>query len=94
VTRIVVNVTQEDILRGRPRDRFGCPIAKALLRRKDVAWAAVGFSFVQVTFLDREPMMLELPDRAQDFIGEFDLTRRVTPIRFSLEIPEPEPEAE
>lgn len=81
--RIRVEVTADDILRGRARDCKGCPVARAISRALGVAASVGSMSF----FLGESPC-LPLPAPVLEWVGDYDAGRPVAPLSFLLELPE------
>lgn len=85
-----INVTQDDIDKGSPRDCCSCPIAFAVSRvvRPDVP---VSVGIYQLVIRDHEGTVhIRLPQIAEYFRREFDRDGKsaVSPIQFELDIPE------
>jgi len=82
---IRVDVTWEDIARGKKGEATSCPIARAL-DRAGVAGAEVGG--FEVDFTDPWGESAKMPKRASAFVEAFDDDRTsVRPFSFSLRLP-------
>lgn len=85
--KLKINVTKTDILKGKQCETGyssnSCPVYQALKRRgvKILSVATTNFS-LKSTY-ERFP----LPDKARDFISEFDWQQRVNPFSFEIDIP-------
>lgn len=85
--KIRVTVTKCDIEKGFKGSAFSCPIALAL-DRKTIHTPHVGFGSVEMRglyggeFFDYVP----LPQKAKDFVKNFDSGKQVKPFRFTLEV--------
>ncbi len=90
MSKVLVEVTQEDIDKGRRykggrRGEF-CPVARALRRGTTSNRVTVGF--VRATVQGR---LIELPLPAIVFIEMFDRDKPVSPFSFEIELPEVTP---
>jgi hypothetical protein len=79
---MTIQVTQEDIEGGVPRDGCLCPIARSIKRALKTGLVEVDTDRVQLYADARVP----LPDKAQVFISLFDDDRPVEPFEFELPI--------
>lgn len=85
-----VDVTQDDIDRGRPRVACACPIAKAVERCCGYEYVLVGHrdvrgyrpGDVRRIVIPATP----LPSEAAAFVRDFDAGRSVSPFSFDLEV--------
>ena len=83
-----IDVTQEDIDRGIPREGENCPIALALKRATDITWQVDRLSAMCLG--DPWLRKILLPKQAVDFISDFDLDKTVG--AFTFDFPwEPQP---
>ena len=80
--KLRVEVTEEDIDLGVRRNPEWCPVALALIRCPGVRYAQVFGSRAFATLDDDRELALSLPDKANDFIVDFDSERRVRPFMF------------
>ena len=79
-----IEVFQEDIESGFPRDQHSCPIAKALVRtgfedvtvQKQFVWGNLDGGFYE----------FRLPRRARRFIKRFDGGKTVKPFQFKARL--------
>lgn len=80
--KYTVNVTQEDIDKGKKGSCSQCPVALAGIR-------SVGKSFYvgPTMFAFRFNWIAELPKCVVDFIERFDSGQPVQPFTFDIEIP-------
>ena len=88
----IIEVTEDDILNGVPRNNCNCPIARALKRhagldvdKKDYSiWELfVGSPIYSKTFKLKEKSY-KVPRSAARFIRNFDRYKPVKPFRFKL----------
>jgi hypothetical protein len=75
---VLVEVTQDDIDRGRRGKCLACPIARAMNRRTGIAFSVSG-SFVRIVGKQK---MFSLPDCCAAFAYHFDNFRPVAPFSF------------
>ena len=83
--RFKIEVTQRDIKNGIVAKCDQCPIARAVNRATKTRKTTVGKCTVTVRLNGRYYCM-RLPDRAQDFIRDFDAHLQVKPFTFSLNL--------
>ena len=87
---ITINVTDEDILRGRRKDPIACPIALAA-RRAGLSDPWV-HRLTMTFFRQSEPgcteIRTDLPPETSGFILDFDRGCRVDPFQFTITVPE------
>jgi hypothetical protein len=83
--KLVVEVTEEDIILGKRKRSCECPISKALKRSTGFDWGVgintalyFGPEFSKNSFI-------ELPKEARDFISKFDQEKPVKPFKFEIE---------
>jgi hypothetical protein len=83
---MTVEVTAEDIAKGRRNDCNRCPIAIAIKRSAGCAFAsaAPGVAFVSID-LDGGSTRYRLPREASLFINDFDRYAGVDPFSFDME---------
>ena len=84
-----IEVTHEDIERGRPKSREACPIAHAIRRQSNLHFIEVNpctLRWCEGSKVKRRP----LPEEARDFIREFDNAGPVRPFAFDINIPKDE----
>lgn len=74
-----VTVTQEDIDKGRPQVRHGCPIAIAVKRinKSNKVWIGRLIAFIDET-------CYQLPNTAIQFVKDFDSNKPVEPFSFVM----------
>jgi hypothetical protein len=80
--RVRVQVTDEDILVGKPRDPARCPVARASARATGLA-ARVG-----PTSLTLSGTAYPLPGFVEQWVGDFDAGRPVGLLTFDVDLPE------
>lgn len=78
--KVVINVTNEDLKKGKIRDPLFCPVALAA-RREGIENASVGLYYL--TILD-QPRSYLLPDEVVKFIAAYDRGEKVAPFSFEL----------
>jgi hypothetical protein len=89
--KVTIEVTAEDISRGKPRSTCGCPVALAINRQlklsetEHLITASVGRKFTQVLTL-RRVLVFWFPDNVQIFIDRFDSDQPVKPFSFEFEL--------
>ncbi len=76
--KVTINVTQEDIDKGKQGDSCKCPVALAL--RRIHPGARVG----SLTLFIADDWVESTPEVARKFISEFDNGRPVGPISFDI----------
>lgn len=74
-----VEVSRQDIERGRPRQVWCCPIALALERQ-----TGRSFAILNDEIEDDQSRTYPLPIEAQEFVARFDQGHLVDPITFEL----------
>ena len=81
-----IEVTQEDIEKGRPASFFWCPVARAVRRATGYpAKATYGRVSVQLSPGPMKPKLFcSTPLMVDLFIGQFDLEEPVEPFAFDL----------
>jgi hypothetical protein len=82
-----ITVTKDDIAAGHRRDSKNCPVALAL-RRAGVNHCGVAGILVVVEQDDKR-VSLVLPERAQEWIRDYDWGFAMGPFEFELTLPEP-----
>lgn len=84
-----LDVTQDDIAAGRPRDCCLCPIALAVARKFGAPSAhvivACGIIFRIETRLSWRRFRFRDQNAAEEFMADFDIGRDVAPIRLFIE---------
>lgn len=91
--KIIVNVTQEHIDRGKRKSCEHCPIALAVLETLELSQdgpggALLGVADSYVCFYNKDSYQSKLPPVAADFIDAFDRDKGfVYPFSFELEVP-------
>jgi hypothetical protein len=83
---VTIDVTDEDIANGKPKEPYGCPIYLAG-KRAGIERLRVGSSCLDVLEGDRS-MNIELPPEASSFITLFDFGALVYPFSFTIELPD------
>jgi hypothetical protein len=84
---VLVEVTQEDIDKGKRGDPWCCPAARALERATGKKWSVVGPLCSRVD--DRKQAIgkrITLPQEVFDFVRAFDGGEPVSPFSFELEV--------
>ncbi len=87
---VTIDVTQEDIDRGRCKDCRTCPIALAILRVIRPGIALLSSTDFVIGPNGCSPFgqcQLKIPRDAVCFIGKFDYFQPVQPFSFPLDIP-------
>jgi hypothetical protein len=84
---VTVNVTQEDIDRGRRGSCGRCPVARAIRRDARLTNILVDPFYVVVGLATPAFFTVHLPRIARRFIEAFDAGRPVRPIAFPLRVP-------
>lgn len=84
--RVKIEVTQDDIEKGRRRGSQTCPVARAIKRRlkagiKAAVYGRAGFVKGWLRH------MSDMPGKTQRFVADFDSKRPVKPFTFTLNIP-------
>ena len=89
-TRIVVNVTAQDIARGVKHDPCWCPVARAIRRHIQRA-VLVDVGPEQLDFYDNDGYLVypraTLPSEAATWVDEFDTGFPVQPFSFEVLVP-------
>lgn len=78
-----IEVTQEDIRRGKPHLPGACALARSLRRHTGRRWQVAG-GFAFVCGLPRNEADVELPVRAIRFTSRFDRGLPVQPFHFEF----------
>ncbi len=91
---LILEITQEDIDKGKAGNCSLCPIALALMRKfnldpseDSLDYARVGLTMASIfPVMDRErkPQYFNMPDEASEFIKDFDSKLPVKPFSFTL----------
>lgn len=81
---LAVEVTAEDIEKGRRRDSWNDPICRALFRATGEKWVVEETTCYPIT---KRNAFIPLPPEVISFIAEFDATGWGNPFRFRLEMP-------
>lgn len=76
---VTISVTEDDILKGKPRSSNHCPIARAANRVHHAEDVRVYYCGI-LTSRGRIP----LPQSATDFITRFDVGLKVSPFSFTI----------
>jgi len=84
-----IYVTQDDIATGCRFSPELCPVALALSRAGLFHFGVFGTAFLLEAH-DCEPALLRLPRLVADWIASFDAGRPVGPVKFDIELPEPD----
>lgn len=84
---LTISVTRNDIENGMPRSARSCPIALAT-KRKITDY----FTVSQAGLRFNKDYIIPIPERAQDFIANYDshnfvVTLSAKPFKFKLEVP-------
>lgn len=79
---MTIKVTQEDIDKGKPKDTWNCPIARALFRATGWKWVVRANDYYR---LAPARLYAELPECARQFVSDFDEYRVVRPFEFEIE---------
>lgn len=97
MTTLLINVTAEDVARGRQSDCQSCPVALALYRAAVGQWGRnfftmveAGYEALQVLDTDEGEFSAPTPAAAFEFMGVFDNGEPVAPFAFEAEF-EPMP---
>ena len=77
-----IEVRQEDIEKGKPKNAWACPISLALFRETNWKWIVQGRHCSIVA--DLHPNYVQLPPSAQSFIDRFDATSSGETFAFDL----------
>lgn len=87
---IRVNVTQRDIDRGEPGNEYACPVARAILRHRELRLAAVNCAWVWIWNDSHRKVSwrTRTPPNVRTFIRHFDAGKPVSMFSFDLEVPE------
>lgn len=79
---IKIQVTQEDIAKGKKSDSSCCPVALACLKTLNKTWSNV---FEQLSLIEDGGMEIFAKRRQlEDFIHKFDAGEKVEPFEFEL----------
>ena len=81
---VTINVTQDDIDKGRARNVLCCPVALALRRATGKGWTVSAMS----VSLYKTRSGIRLPQVAVDFIAHFDDFPDGAKFSFGLDIPD------
>lgn len=84
-----VEVTQEDIASGSPRNCWRCPVALSVRRHMKSMGVdvSIGRSTVRFHNYPARVVTMPMPDEISDRIFEFDEGRQMLPFSFELDIP-------
>jgi hypothetical protein len=83
---MLIEVTQEDIDAGKREDCRNCPIALAV-KRACPNWLNIAVSWqVEADTINGDPIEIQLPQEAEDFVGMFDDGMKVQPFTFTLDL--------
>lgn len=82
--RVRVDVTAEDIRRGRTEDGWNCPIACALKRIRRPLYVSVTGFYVSDDAVDP---VARLPVAVKSFVLAYDREDPVAPFSFEVELP-------
>jgi hypothetical protein len=83
MSKVVVQVTQLDIKKGKPGDPCGCPVARALKRAFQDRRVSAGEGYIWVGPSSRR-MTWRTPGTVRYFISQFDEGQQVEPLSFTL----------
>jgi hypothetical protein len=81
--KLKIEVTQEDIDKGKRDDCTSCPIALAAIRTGATS-AFVDSDSIHIVAENERGLFFKLPLKAQQFIHDFDYSRPVSPFSFVL----------
>lgn len=81
-----VIVTKEHIDNGVCGSSTNCPIAYALIEKSSVKLRSVGSGFVEVVNKKNETFLYILPQKARQFIEDFDDGKEVEPFSFEMRL--------
>jgi hypothetical protein len=82
-----ISVTAEHIAEGVRCSCSRCPVALAIADAFPGADVWVGGASFDITFEDAEPVFVDLPSEAEDFIGRFDEDGFGEPFSFDVDYP-------
>lgn len=86
IKKVRIYVTKDNIAKGERTQIYCCPVALALKRTLNKE-ALVNQSWIDInTVLGYH--QLTTPQKASNFINNFDAGREVKPFQFTLEVPE------
>lgn len=77
-----INVTLRDIKKGIKHQSSHCPIARAIKRLTDIRLC------VCQEWISFDGIRIPTPQKASDFISNYDLGQPVKPFKFKLDIPQ------
>jgi hypothetical protein len=77
-----IDVTADDIRRGRRDDALACPVALALDRATGEPWGVDPKIMIEATY----GRMAGTPPEVASFVCDFDAGREVAPFSFDLEV--------
>ena len=89
MTKLLVQITADDIRRGAPVSSSGCPLALRLQALTGKDWR-VGCSHAWLPDEKGTPKprgIIKLPPAAIRFVADVDTNRSVNPVWFELEMP-------
>jgi hypothetical protein len=79
-----IEVTEEDIDRGKPEDRCACPVARAVRRAVGIP-TSVAMDKIVVDYATPWQTEIWTPDEVSIFVELFDIGGAVEPFAFELE---------
>ena len=90
MTKVLIQITDDDIRRGIPFNSDSCPVARALRRATKKPWH-VGCTCI--CLIDDKGAVIagsctKMPKAAIDFIDDVDCMNTVHPLWFEMEIPD------
>jgi hypothetical protein len=85
--KVRIRVTEKHIDAGKPRKCNTCPIALAITDQTKATDVNVGVDNVLIS-AGGSYAKVELPEKAENFIADFDEEKAVKPFSFALDLPE------
>jgi hypothetical protein len=82
-----INVTEAHLTEGVRSSCSRCPVALAIADAFPGADVWVGGASFDITFENGEPVDVDLPSEAEDFIGRFDEDGYGEPFTFTVDYP-------
>jgi hypothetical protein len=91
--RLEIEVTPDDIARGRPEESLSCPVALAIKRTTGAGLVSVDGDDIRISFRPdgSPPVLFDTPAEVVAFIDLFDEYDEGEPFRFTLDDGEPAP---
>ena len=81
-----VNVVQRDIDRGERKSSISCPIARAIMRKRNVGAVVVGSYGIEVYDLESEMTHYRMTWEGKCFMNSFDHGEKVEPRVFKFRL--------